>query len=418
MTREENDLLCRVEGDAPMGRIMRSHWIPACLSEELPEPDGAPVPVRLLGEDLVAWRTTDGAVGLIDRYCPHRRASLVYGRTENNGLRCLYHGWNLDVTGAVTDMPSERPGTAMLTHTRAQAYPTVEHGGIVWTYMGAPETMPPFQPPSFAPHPTTRVAIVKMRIACNWAQVLEGNIDSAHSSSLHSSEIRAGDVDRSGLAGGSIARPSTDKAPRIQVEDTPWGFRYAALRRPIKDPERDEYVRMTVFVAPFTVLIPPNRDYNLASVCVPIDDTHTNFYFMACGDEPGRGQDQDAWRTRCAAVPGVDLDADYTPRRTPANHYLQDRAAMQQGSFTGIRGVPNQDLAMWEGMGPIADRTREALGASDVAVAHFRRVMVEAARTAAQGGTARGCQVPRPEYAAIRSFEGVVPKTTDWRTLV
>jgi phthalate 4,5-dioxygenase oxygenase subunit len=143
LTPEENDLLCRVEGDAPMGQLMRRHWFPACLSEELPEPDGAPVPVRLLGEDLVAWRDSDGRVGLMARLCPHRKASLVYGRNEAHGLRCLYHGWKFDVHGQAVEMPSEPAQSALMDKVRIKAYPTHEHGGVVWTYMGPPQGMPP-----------------------------------------------------------------------------------------------------------------------------------------------------------------------------------------------------------------------------------------------------------------------------------
>ncbi len=416
LTHEENELLCRVEGDAPMGKIMRSHWIPACLSEEIAEADGNPVPVRLLGEDLVAWRDSDGAVGLMDRYCPHRRASLVFGRNEDCGLRCLYHGWKVDVKGNVVEMPSE-PAEACNNQVKHKAYATHEHGGFVWAWMGAEADMLPFEPPAFAPTAGCDVSVAKILIDCNWAQCLEGNIDSAHSSSLHSSEIRPGNVARSAMsAEGITQRPSTDKAPRIQIESTPYGFRYAALRRPIKDAADNEYVRMTVFVAPFTVLIPPNSLYNVASMSVPIDDTHTAFYFIAWTDQPGKGMGQETWRKRNGAQVGVDLDARFMKVRNETNNFLQDRGAMKNGSFTGIRGIPNQDIAMWETMGPIADRTRERLGASDIAVVHFRKLMVDAARARAAGAPAIGGARPVP-HARIRSFEGIVPKTIDWRTL-
>jgi len=418
LTHEENELLCRVEGDAPMGRIMRSHWIPACLSEEIAEADGTPVPVRLLGEDLVAWRDSDGAVGLMDRYCPHRRASLVFGRNEDCGLRCLYHGWKIDVKGNVVEMPSE-PAEACGNQVKHKAYATHEHGGFVWAWMGAEEDMVPFQPPAFAPTQACEVSVAKIQIDCNWAQCLEGNIDSAHSSSLHSSEIRPGNVSNSAMsAEGITQRPSTDKAPRIQIEPTPYGFRYAALRRPIKDAAENEYVRMTVFVAPFTVLIPPNSRYNVASMSVPVDDTHTSFYFIAWTDQPGpgKGMGQETWRKRNGAQVGVDLNERFVKVRNEANNFKQDRGAMKNGSFTGIQGIPNQDIAMWETMGPIADRTRERLGASDIAVVHFRKQMVDAARAVAAGAPAIGAARPVP-HARIRSFEGIVSKTIDWRTL-
>ena len=173
-------------------------------------------------------------------------------------------------------------------------------------------------------------------------------------------------------------RPSTDKAPKLQVQRTPFGFRYAAIRRPIFNSATHQYVRTTLFVAPITVLIPPNDVYNVANVNVPIDDTHTMFHFIAW-NETGDGHDTASWRKFCGAEPGVDLDARWEPRRTLANHHLQDRQAMKEGDFTGIRGIPMQDLAMWTSMGPITDRTRDRLGASDLAIVEFRRIMRRAA---------------------------------------
>ena len=139
MTAEENDLLCRVEGDAPMGQIMRRHWIAACLSEEVAEPDGAPVKVRLLGEDLVVFRDSKGRVGVLDEYCSHRRASLVFARNEDCGLRCLYHGWKFDVDGNVVEMASEPANSLIPERVKHKAYPAREAGGFVWAYMGPPE---------------------------------------------------------------------------------------------------------------------------------------------------------------------------------------------------------------------------------------------------------------------------------------
>lgn len=414
MTAEENDLLCRVEGDAPMGQIMRRHWIPACLSEEVAEPDGKPVKIRLLGEDLVVFRDSDGRLGVLDEYCPHRRVSLAYGRNEECGLRCLYHGWKMDVEGNVLEMASEPPESGFVEKVKMKAYPAREAGGFVWTYMGPRETMPEFEPPAFAPTPDTRVSIVKIHVACNWAQILEGQIDSAHSSSLHSSDMKPAKVDSAKAVDTHWLRPSTDKAPRMQVERTSYGFHYAAIRRPIVNAATHDYVRRTVYIAPFTALIPPNNAYNVATLLAPADDTHTVFHFIAWREEGGI--DQEAWRKFNVAQPGIDLDRNFNNIRTRENDYLQDRNAMKLGDFTGIRGIPNQDIAMWETMGPIADRTKERLGASDLAVVEFRRLMVDAARQMRDGGPAIGTTEPRIPHTEIRSFEGVVSKGTDWRT--
>ena len=416
LTREENELLCRVEGDAPMGQLMRRHWMPACMSEEVAEPDGPPVRARLFGEDLVAWRDTQGRLAVMGEHCPHRRASLVLGRNEERGLRCLYHGWKVDVEGNVLEMPSEPPQSALKIKVKHKTYPTREAGGFVWVYMGPPAEMPEFEAPAFAPTPDARVSIVKVQVECNWAQILEGAIDSAHSSSLHSTDMPPAKVDGAKATGKLWPRPSTDKAPRLVLQKTSFGFRYAAVRRPIMNSATHDYVRVTLFVAPSTVLIPPNNLYSLANVNVPMDDTHTMFYFIAWS--AGEGVPSPAeWREFCGAVPGVDLDANFRKARNRDNNFLQDRAAMKNGDFTGIRGIPMQDMSMWETMGAIADRSQERLGASDVAIVEFRRIMVEAARAVAAGGRAIGTKDRRIAFAKLRSYEGIVPKTTDWKTL-
>lgn len=419
MTRDENELLCRVEGEAPMGQLMRRHWIPACLSEEVPDADGTPVAVRLLGEDLVAWRDSDGRVSLMDRFCPHRRASLVFGRNEEGGLRCLYHGWKMDVAGNVMEMPSEPPQSMMAEKIKHKAYPTHEHGGFVWAYMGPAETMPTFQAPPFAPTANTKVSIVKMLIDCNWAQVLEGAIDSAHSSTLHSTDITPSRVAGTQPKGLIFLRPSTDKAPRIQVNATDYGFKYAAIRRPISNPDTQDYVRISVFVAPFTVLIPPNTQYNIANVNVPVDDSHTMFHFISWSESPDGAMDQEDYRKLLVAQVGIDLDTGYRKlRATAANNYLQDRQAMKNGSFTGIRGFPNQDVAMWESMGPIVDRTLERLGASDQAIVKFRRLMVDAVKRFIDSGYVIGSpENSRIPQSTIRPFEGMLSKGAEWQHL-
>ncbi|ODT86745.1 Rieske 2Fe-2S domain-containing protein [Phenylobacterium sp. SCN 70-31] len=411
MRPADNDLLCRVEGEAPMGRIMRQHWLPACMSEEV-EADGAPVKSRLLGVDLVVFRDTRGRVGVLDEKCPHRGASLVFGRNEDCGLRCLYHGWKFATDGEIVDMSSEPPDSRMR-NLRARAYPTHEAGGFVWVWMGEADAVRPFETPAWAPEPDTKVSIVKMHAACNWAQVLEGAIDSAHSSSLHSTNMPTAEVEGSTATETAWLRPSNDKAPRLEAEVTDYGFHYAAIRRPIVNPETHVYIRTTVFIAPFTVLIPPNDKYNLAQMLVPIDDVNCMFYWVAW--HPTKGISQDSWRTFCAAVPGVDLNADWTKVRNLENGYLQDREAMRAGDFTGIHGIPAQDMAMWETMGPIADRSADHLGSSDVAIVQFRRQMVAAAKAVQKGEPAIGTTAS-VRQVDLASFEGVVTRESDWRT--
>ena len=423
LSHEENQLLCRVERDAPMGGIMRSHWLPVCLSDEVAEKDGAPVRSRLLGEDLVVFRDSNGKLGVLSEFCLHRRASLAFGRNEECGLRCLYHGWKFDVDGKCLDMSSEPGGGASVRDAmRTKSYPAREGGGFVWIWMGPAAEMREFEPPAWAPHANCRTAVVKMHAECNWAQVLEGSIDSAHSSSLHSTNMPAAeDVYGSTATDSAWLRPSNDKAPRLQFEATDYGFRYAAIRKPIRNAETDQYVRTTLFLAPFTVLIPPNNQYNLAQMLVPIDDVNTMFYWIAWHPDPAKGISQQAWRRFCAAEVGVDLDADFRKKRNLENRYLQDREAMKRGDWTGIAGIPAQDMAMWESMGPITERSEDHFGSSDLAVAQFRRMMVAAAKRFQEGGPAIGTEgwsaAPRIPQARLASFEGVVPRTTDWRTL-
>jgi phthalate 4,5-dioxygenase len=415
LTQEENSLLCLVEGDAPMGQIFRRHWLPACLIEEVSEPDGPPVRIRLLGEKLVAFRDSDGRAGILGEFCPHRGASLALGRNEECGLRCLYHGWKMDVDGNVLEMASEPPESGLADKVRHKAYPTREAGGFVWTYMGPAAEMPEFQPPAFLPTPETKVSIVKIHIPCNWAQILEGAIDSAHSSSLHSTDMLPARVDGAKATDQNWLRPSTDKAPRLELQETNFGFRYAALRRPIQNAATHNYVRMTTFIAPYTVVIPPNNLYKIAILHVPCDNTNTAFHFIAFGG--ATTPDQESWRKFCGAQVGIDVDAQFRKLRTYENNYLQDRKAMKLGDFTGIRGIPNQDIAMWETMGPIVDRSRDRLGASDVAIVEFRRIMVEAARRFRAGEPAIGTVEPRTAHIALQGYEGIVPKSANWRTL-
>jgi len=416
LTRAENDLLCRVEGEAPMGGIMRRHWLPACLSEQLPAADGDPIRVRLLGENLVAFRDSEGRVGVIDEQCPHRKASLVYARNEECGLRCLYHGWKFDRDGNCVDMSSEPAESLLRQKVKIKSYPVHEQAGFIWVWMGPAEEKPAFDPPVFQPSPDTKIAVAKMIIDCNWAQILEGAIDSAHSSSLHSSDMVPAPVGGAQATADNWLRPSTDKAPRLFVDRTAFGFRYSAIRRPIKDAATKDYVRTTLFIAPYTVQIPSNNMYNIAILHVPVDDMHTAFHFIAWGDA-ATTPDVETWRKFLSMQVGVDVDKAFVKTRTRANNYQQDRVAMRLGNFTGIAGIPNQDVAMWETIGSIADRSDEILGASDLAIVEFRRQMVEAAQIFSAGGGAIGAHQPRVPQAKLHSFEGVVPKGYDWRTL-
>ena len=417
LTAAENDLMCRVEGDAPMGQIMRYYWMPACLVEEVTEPDGTPLRVRLLGENYVAFRNTNGQLGFLDELCPHRRASLALGRNEECGLRCLYHGWKIDVDGNVIDMPSEPAGSTLMEKVKHKAYPIKEWAGVVWVYLGDGDTIPEFEPPAWAPAEDTKVSIAKIQIPCNWAQIMEGAIDSAHSSSLHSSDMVPARVIEAEADDEGWYRPSTDKSPRIRAKMTESGFHYAAKRRPIKNADEYDYIRTTVFVLPITALIPPNSSYNVANINVPIDDENTMFHFIGWGGEGC--PDQDAWRKFLGALPGVDLDENWVSKRQNHNLFLQDRDKMKNGDFTGIGGIPNQDIAMWVTMGAVADRSVDILGASDLAIVEFRRYLLEQAKSYLTINVAYEDHVFRKSASSIvPAWQGVIPKGVDWSDAV
>jgi phthalate 4,5-dioxygenase oxygenase subunit len=394
LTREENERLTRTGPGTPMGELMRRYWLPACLSSEL-ETDGEPRRLRLLGEDLVAFRDTSGQVGLLDEYCPHRGVSLAYGRNEECGLRCLYHGWKVDREGRIVDMPSEAGESDFKDRIRHVAYTVREQAGVVWAYLGPPGSEPDLPQWEWMAAPPERLDITKVVQDCNFLQGVEGSIDSAHSDFLHSSEIRG--------------RPR-DHRPRIEVQDTDFGFCYAALRTPDEGGEVVQSVRVTLWLPPCYVLIPPQRrgseEVTVHQAWVPIDDEHNTFYsFRLCRTGPMRGRHSDQFQ----------LNADFRPRRNRANKHLQDREAMKHGDWAGIPGVNSQDFAMVESARPIIDRSREHLGTSDIAVIHMRHWLLRALRQFADGGQVPG-RIPAAAYGQLRSRDDLLPRSTPWRS--
>ncbi|MBV8089314.1 MAG: Rieske 2Fe-2S domain-containing protein, partial [Alphaproteobacteria bacterium] len=247
LTREDNELVTRTGPGTPMGNVLRRYWIPAFLARELPEPDCPPVRVRLLGEKLVGFRDSQGRVGLVDEFCPHRRASLWFGRNEESGLRCVYHGWKFDVDGNCVDQMNEPEPFCQ--KVRLTTYPTVEIGGLIWAYMGPREKMPP--PPAFewTQVPETHRHVSKVWEECNWLQALEGGIDTSHAPILH--RTITANTTRPGIpVQGPFVR---GKAPTLEVDVTDYGYRYVGIR-PLD--EDKTYVRSYHFVMPFTQIRP------------------------------------------------------------------------------------------------------------------------------------------------------------------
>ena len=299
-----------------------------------------------------------------------------------------------------------------------RSYPVREGGGFVWVWMGPPEEMREFEPPAWAPHPNCRTRSSRCTPRATGRRCSRARSTRRTARACTRPTCRRPRSQGATATDSAWLRPSSDKAPKLQFEPTPYGFRYAAIRKPIRDPETHQYVRTTLFIAPFTVLIPPNDQYQLAQMLVPIDDVNTMFYWVAWHPDPEQGHRTGRSGAASARRRWASTWTPITARSAISpTDYLQDRAAMKRGDWTGIKGIPAQDMAMWESMGPIADRSKDKPGQSDVAVVQFRRMMVAAAKNFQDGGPAIGTAEPRIPHVTLASFEGVVPKSVDWRTL-
>jgi len=405
LSEEDNILLTRVGPGTPMGELFRRFWLPALLEEEVAKPDGPPVRLRLLGEDLVAFRDTDGRVGIVDAYCAHRRAGLYYGRNEECGLRCVYHGWKFDVDGNCTDLPTERD-PAYIATVKITAYPTQIRGGVVWVYMGPkdfPAELPDFE---WSRVPSQNSTVTKRIQRTNWAQAVEGGIDSAHVSFLHFHKKKQ--KNPFGFQDSDAVWKYLDKdtSPVFIVDEVERGLLIHARRD--ADPGTF-YWRTTHFLLPFYTLTPPTVDpfdsvkapyYGHA--WVPIDDTHCWTWSFHASPYT---EYSDAEREFQAGRDGIwgPVDENYHPTINMFNDYLIDREKQKTDTYTGIDGVQNQDAAVQESMGPIVDRTKERLGKTDLAVARFRRQMLRLAREL-QDGT-------EPEAARNGGLYDVKPST-------
>ncbi|MPZ49486.1 MAG: Rieske 2Fe-2S domain-containing protein [Dehalococcoidia bacterium] len=416
LSPEDNDLLCRVGAGTPMGDLMRLYWLPALLSEEVPVADGAPVRVRLLGEDLIAFRVTSGRVGLVRNTCPHRGASLFYGRNEEEGLRCVYHGWKFDCSGACVDMPSEPAETAFKDKVRAVTYPCVERGGVVWTYMGSAASPPPL--PDIEPNMMPGESQVqKIMRECNWMQALEGDIDTSHFGFLHRT------FGRQPSQGTFDYYMEKERTPRYKVVDTEFGTSYGAYRPAEED---TYYWRIAHFLFPFFTMIPTGvlGVQIVVRAWVPLDDEHTMFWsFMAPQTRTLEGAfvgaNGQAGGTRPGMVEYAEDTQDWLGRfrliANAGNDYQIDRESQKTRSFTGIDngGAFLQDQAVTESMGAIFDRSGEHLGSSDEMVIRTRHRLINAARALRDNREIP----PGVEEAALyrqRSGGIILPRDADW----
>jgi len=412
LSKEENELLTRVGRGTPMGDVMRRYWIPACLVEDVGTPDSRPIRVRLLGEDLVAFRDSSGRIGLLEEACAHRQASLYLGRNEDGGLRCVFHGWKYDVEGSCIDMPNEPATTRYKYKVKQVAYPSIESGGIVWAYMGSPEQRPAPPEMEWLRAPASHRFVSQTIEYCNYLQGIEGGLDTSHSSFLHNNDLKNK---------GHYKR--IDTAPRLEVERTAYGFRYAGIR---DVGDQGNYVRVYQFVAPFTQYRSHQIDYETGSgekvkvpvlkghMWVPIDDTNTMVYNWMFSPEAHAPLSQEyvlTSETRAGRGPGGETT---TRHRTRDNDWGQDREIQRTDTMTGIFGINTQDLAVQESMGPVSDRTREHLTAADRAIILMRRILVDSVRAHVLNGTEPPALDPAT-YRGIRAADILLPKGVPWQ---
>jgi phenylpropionate dioxygenase-like ring-hydroxylating dioxygenase large terminal subunit len=388
LSADDNVRLTRTGPGTPMGTFFRRFWVPVLLSQELPQPDCPPVRVKVMDEALVAFRDTTGRVGLLDPRCPHRGANLFFGRNEACGLRCAYHGWKFDVDGRCVDLPTLPPESRFRERIRAGAYPTREWGDFVWAYMGPPEREPVLPELEFALLPPAHRFVSKKLQQCNWAQAAEGGIDTAHFSFLHM-PVASAESDRDEV----MRRSSADRNRTRWMRDDPMpvfhlaphdaGLAIGAARRADGS---ELYWRVSQFLLPNHGLAPnafAGENYH-GQTWVPISDELTWVFCYTWNPERPLTETE-RQRLRAGQSVHAEVDQHWVPIRNRDNDYLIDREDQKRYTFTGIRGVSEQDACIQDSQGVIADRTREHLGPTDAAIIRFRRMMLDGARDLGAG---------------------------------
>ena len=400
--REQNELLTQTGPGTPMGDLFRRYWIPALLAEELPAPDCPPVRVQLLSERMIAIRDSEGKLGLMDEFCAHRGVSLWFGRNEEGGLRCPYHGWKYDVTGQCVDVPSEPVESGYCQKIKLKAYPLVERGGVLWTYMGPPELQPPLPEYEFAMVGPKQRYMSKRYQECNYLQAMEGGIDSSHVSFLHS-----GALERDPLFKGAKGNKYNlqDFQVKFEVVESEGGLLIGARRNA---EEGHYYWRVTQWVMPTYTMIPPRGDHSIhGHFWIPIDDEHCwawsyDYHPTRALTETEVQAMQDGFGIHVKTLPGG-----YVPLQNKTNDYLMDRAKQKAKiTYSGIEGIGIQDASLQESMGPICDRTKENLVSTDNGIIMARHRLRKAAQAVQQGEQPPGVD---PVQQRVRSASLVLP---------
>jgi phthalate 4,5-dioxygenase oxygenase subunit len=411
MKSHENDVLTQVGPGTPMGRMLRQYWTPAIRSSAL-EADGAPVPVRLFGQDFVAFRTSDGSAGFVDEACPHRGVSLTLARNESNALQCIFHGWKFDVTGKLIDAPAEpaERRAKFCASIKVNRYRVHEAAGVLWVFVGTGEP-PKFPDFEFATVPANQVHMRRGVLHYNWLQGVEAHIDSSHVPFLHAGYLvqnrKAGFVEQSNLE--ALRLMLLDKAPEFDFEATPWGLREGALRD-IGNGKANARIR-EIALPYFTFIPGPPDGQCYARMSTPIDDDTTAEWYIVY--DPVRPITEEAIRGQFGYM-SDDPDDFASNLGTKANLWGQEREAMKEGHYSGLtKGIAFEDFAVQASMGSRVDRSLEQLGSSDTIIVKVRRMLMEAIEAFEQGR-------PAPwrdgfDYRNIRSQSVTYAKGEDWR---
>jgi phthalate 4,5-dioxygenase len=404
LRKEQNDLLTQTGPGTPGGKLFRSYWLPVLMAEELPGNDCPPVRVKLLSERLLAFRDSSGRLGLIDEFCAHRGVSLWFGRNEESGLRCPYHGWKYDVTGQCIEVPSEPEESGFCRRIKLASYPLIERGGVLWAYMGPPEKAPPLPEWEFATVPAPQRFVTKRLQECNWLQAMEGGIDSSHVSFLHRGDLNSDPLFR-GARGNQYNM--ADSRPVFEVVESTGGL-YIGARR---NAENDQYYwRITQWVMPsFTMIAPRGGHAVHGHFWIPIDDENCwawSFDYHPVRDlsEAELAAMRDGKGIHVKYVPGT-----FRPLANKDNDYLIDRAAQKAGrTYSGVEGIAMQDASLQESMGPIVDRTRENLVSTDNGIIMARHRLLRAVKALTDKD-----EVPPgadPAHQRVRSAAVVLPR--------
>jgi phthalate 4,5-dioxygenase oxygenase subunit len=406
-TKEHNDKLTQVGPGTAMGELFRRYWIPALISTELPEPDCPPLRVKLLSERLIAFRDSEGKVGLMDEFCAHRGVSLWFGRNEQNGLRCPYHGWKYDVAGQCVDVPSEPAESGYAQKIKLKAYPCVERGGVIWAYMGPPELRPPLPEFEWNMVPDANRFVSKRLQESNYLQAMEGGIDSSHVSFLHSGELHTDPLHK----GTKGAKYQQDTRPHFEVVESDGGLLIGARRN--AEPGH-YYWRISQWVMPWYTMIPPYGDNALnGHAFVPIDDE--NCWVWSMSHKPAEALKESEVHSMengegmyAELIPGT-----FRPAQNKDNDYLIDRELQKAGRYySGVKGIGMQDASLQESMGPIQDRSKENLVSTDNAIIMARHRLLKAA-TNLQKGVEPPALDPATHY--VRSASVQLPAGTSFK---